>query len=129
MILDIISGFAAALLSGLGVGSGGLLVIYLTLVLGAEQLRAQGTNLLFFLFSSGAAMLYHFSHRKINYSAVTVLVLTGLVGSAVGTALSSALGGALTRKLFGSMLVLSGIATLRKCKKIRQSAYNKTKGD
>ena len=51
MLLDIIVSFAIALLSGLGVGSGGLLVIYLTLYAGTPQLQAQGVNLVFFLFS------------------------------------------------------------------------------
>ena len=41
--------FAVALLSGMGVGSAGLLVTYLALVLGMPQLQAQGLNLLFFL--------------------------------------------------------------------------------
>ena len=70
-MIDFIFGIGAAVLSGLGVGSGGLLVIYLTLIEGYEQIGAQGVNLLFFLFSSGSAMLYHLVHRKIYYSVVT----------------------------------------------------------
>ena len=38
-----------ATLSGLGVGSAGLLVAFLTLCEGMPQLEAQGQNLLFFL--------------------------------------------------------------------------------
>ena len=37
-----------AILSGLGVGSGGLLVIWLTLALGVDAQMARGLNLLFF---------------------------------------------------------------------------------
>ena len=36
-------------LSGLGVGGGSLLILWLTAVLGTEQRAAQGINLLFFL--------------------------------------------------------------------------------
>jgi len=39
-ILNIIVGAATAVLAGLGVGGGGLLVIYLTLVLNLPQLQA-----------------------------------------------------------------------------------------
>ena len=49
-----IGGFAAALLiaclSGLGIGSGGLLVIWLTMIEGISAETARGLNLLFFVF-------------------------------------------------------------------------------
>ena len=57
--------FVFAVLSGLGVGGGGLLVIYLALFTDVAQLSAQGINLLFFIFSCGASMLVHLSKRKI----------------------------------------------------------------
>lgn len=40
-ILDVIVSFLASALAGTGVGGGGLLVIYLTLARGLEQLEAQ----------------------------------------------------------------------------------------
>ena len=40
-----------AILSGLGVGSGGLFVIWLTSVYGVSAPQARGMNLLFFVFS------------------------------------------------------------------------------
>ena len=49
-MIDIFAGFFAAMLSAMGVGGGGLLVIYLTEILGMEQRCAQGINLLFFLY-------------------------------------------------------------------------------
>ena len=39
-----------SLLAGLGVGSAGLFVLFLTLVQGLSQIRAQAANLLLFLF-------------------------------------------------------------------------------
>ncbi len=114
---DAIFGFAAAVLSGLGVGSGGLLVIYLTLAENYEQITAQGLNLLFFLFSSGAAMFFHVMKRKINYSAVLFLVFFGLFGALLGTLLLKYLGGEAVRKIFGIMLIFSGVVTLKRQKK------------
>ncbi len=111
---DAIFGFAAALLSGLGIGSGGLLVIYLTLAENYEQITAQGLNLLFFLFSSGAAMLFHVTKRKINYSTVLFLVIFALFGVLIGTLLLKRLGGEAVRRVFGIMLVFSGIVTLKR---------------
>lgn len=48
LLLDTLASAIIAILTGLGVGSGGLLVIYLTLVSGIDQPVAQGINLLFF---------------------------------------------------------------------------------
>ena len=48
--LNIIAAFIIAILSGMGIGSGGLFTIWLTAVAGTTQLAAQGLNLLFFLY-------------------------------------------------------------------------------
>ena len=47
--MDMIIGFLAGFAGGLGVGGGGILLLYLTAFAGVEQLSAQGINLLFFL--------------------------------------------------------------------------------
>lgn len=111
-MINLLVATAAALFSGLGVGSAGILVIYLTLVVGAEQVYAQGVNLLFFLFSSGAAMLVHLTKRKIYGRFVSILVTSGLLGAVVGSFLSGWLNAITVRKLFGIMLIVSGIITL-----------------
>ena len=54
-----IASFLIALLTGMGVGSGGIFVVYLTLLHGVEQLAAQGLNLYFFIFSTAAASIIH----------------------------------------------------------------------
>lgn len=115
--MDFIFSILAAVLSGLGVGSGGLLVIWLTLAEDYPQLTAQGINLLFFLFSTGTAIIFHLTHRRIYYEAVTVLVIFGLVGSIIGSILSGVLGGDLTRRIFGVMLIISGMLALKGNKK------------
>ncbi len=115
VIIDIVSSFLIAALSGMGIGSGGLFVIYLTLVSSTPQLAAQGMNLLFFLFSSGAALLYHLTHRHIFWKAVLALTLTGIAGAVLGSTVAGLLPVAIIKKLFGAMLVASGIAAL--CKK------------
>ena len=51
MLFTILITFLLAALSGMGVGGGGLFVIYLSLFTNTPQLTAQGMNLLFFLLS------------------------------------------------------------------------------
>ena len=48
-MFDIIISFICALLAGMGVGGGGILIIYLTLFKNLPQATAQGINLLFFV--------------------------------------------------------------------------------
>ena len=105
--------FLLAALSGMGVGGGGLFVIYLSLFTETPQLVAQGMNLLFFLFSSGASVTVHLKHRKICYPVVGVMILFGIVGALLGALLSASLPAHLLRQIFGGMLVVSGILALR----------------
>ena len=107
-IINIVASFAIAILSGMGIGSGGLLVIYLTLISNMPQLAAQGINLMFFLFSTGAAMTVHLRRRKIYFSAVLLMSATGILGSLLGSFTAGILPTSIVRKLFGAMLIISG---------------------
>lgn len=111
-LLDFIAAGVIALLTGMGVGSGGLFVIYLTLIRHLPQLIAQGFNLLFFLSSGGGALLYHIPRRKIRWTLIVLLAGAGAVGAWLGSALAPQLHPALLRRLFGGMLVLSGCVVL-----------------
>ena len=108
--------FVFAILSGLGVGGGGLLVIYLALFTDTSQLTAQGVNLLFFLFSSGSSILVHLSKRKIFTSAVIVMSLSGVIGAVIGSYFSGVIDQQLLRKIFGAMLIVCGLVSLRPSK-------------
>ncbi len=113
-MLNTVASFIIAALSGLGVGSGGLFVIWLTLAVGTPQLAAQGLNLFFFIFSAGASLLIHISRRKILWGAVAFLTALGIVGSLLGSFIAGFVSAELAKKLFGAMLVLSGAAALLK---------------
>lgn len=114
LIIDIIASFLIAVLSGMGIGSGGLLVIYLTFADSLPQLTAQGINLLFFLFSSGAAMAVHLRRRKIFWGAVLAMSIFGVIGALLGSFAAGHLPTSVIRKLFGGMLTVSGIFALFK---------------
>ena len=106
---------AVALLSGMGTGSAGLLVIFLTLVQGIPQLEAQGLNLLFFLFSAAAALCVHARHTPPFWGLLPLLIPAGILGARWGTALAWCLPQSSLREIFGWFLILSGgIALLRK---------------
>ncbi len=114
MILSFLIPFAVAALSGLGVGGGGLFMIYLTLFTDTPQLLAQGSNLLFFLFSSSAALCIHVSQRRLYPMLILLLAVSGLGGALLGTLIAEHLDGLLLRRIFGIMLVNTGIFPLKK---------------
>ncbi|MBR6559298.1 MAG: TSUP family transporter [Clostridia bacterium] len=100
---------------GLGVGSGGLYLIYLTLINGTAQLTAQGMNLYFFLAASAGGAIMHLWHRRADLGAVAVLGVAGAVSAAGGALLAGCIDGELLRHIFGVFMVISGIfALLRK---------------
>ena len=100
--------FAVALLSGLGIGSAGLPVLYFTLVQKLPQLTAQSLNLLFFLCSSGTALLVHLLHTKLLWGAILLILPAGIVGALCGTALASLVPQEILRTLFGIFLIVTG---------------------
>ena len=112
LVMDAIAAFAVAMFSGMGLGSGGFFVIYLTLFTAREQLTSQYLNLIFFIFSAGAAMLYHVMRRNILWNAVIILVIFGVIGSLPGSALATVLPPSLMRKSFGIFLLGAGFLSL-----------------
>lgn len=120
--------FVCGVLSGMGIGSAGLFLLFLTLPGGLERADAQGVNLLFFLCSAGAALGYHAvrgrraargdggtvvnPHRYIPRALVVLLTLAAVPGVMIGTYLLRTLNPDIIRRLFGGVLVLSGVVGL-----------------
>ena len=118
-MLDFFVGFLTAVLSGLGIGGGGLLVIWLVLVRSGDQLASQGINLIFFLFSSTAAMVVHLIKRHINWGLVGYMVLLGSAGALIGSVMAKNIAPEIIRIAFGVLLIGSGTITLFKKNKPR----------
>lgn len=113
LIVTLIASLLISVLSGLGVGGGGLFVIYLALFTDTPQLAAQGINLLFFLFSAGAAVMVHLWHRQIFGKAVLFMALFGIIGALAGSVISGFIDESILRKIFGGMLTVSGILSIK----------------
>ena len=101
-----------AILSGLGVGSGGLFVIWLTMVEGVGSIEARGMNLLFFVFSATSALIFHLIRKRIAIKLVFLLSLFGAIGTVIGGFIGNVIDPTLLRRIFGGMLILSGLYAL-----------------
>ena len=100
--------FLIAVLSGLGVGSGGLFVIWLTAVYGASSTQARGMNLLFFVFSASAALLLHLINGRADIALILKLATFSVIGTLGGVWAAQYVSTSLLRQLFGAFLVVSG---------------------
>ena len=106
--IDPVLGFAVAALCGMGVGGGGLLVIYLTLCRSVPQLEAQGLNLIFFIISASASILVRgFRSAELKLSAV--IGLLGAMASFPGSALAHSVDVRWVRIAFGGLLIVGAL--------------------
>lgn len=109
----------------MGLGGGGVLVLYLTLSLGMEQLRAQGINLLFFLPCALISILIQLKRKMIDLHTAGWMALGGAVGVLIGMGLTGILHGALLSKIFAVFLIVVGCTELfGKSKKLDRNGRN-----
>lgn len=111
-MLDFLIFFAIATLSGMGLGGGGLLVIYLALVVDTPQIIAQGANLAFFIISATASTVFNAIKKHINWKITLTISAAGIIFAYLGTLTAGSIDSALLTKIFGGMLILGGIASL-----------------
>lgn len=96
-------------LAGLGVGGGSLLVLWLTLVVGMEHPYARILNLLFFIPAAVISSLFRWKQGSLNYKKVFPAVVVGCLAAALFSWLSHYLELSFLKKLFGGLLLITGI--------------------
>lgn len=127
--MSLILPFLISALMGMGVGGGGLLIIYLTLYLHMPQLSAQGTNLLLFIVAGLASLPLHLKRRKIKPWHVLLGVCFGAIGSVLSSFYLGSLDPKYARISLGVLLIISGSITIynalikRVAKKLKKTLY------
>jgi uncharacterized membrane protein YfcA len=111
-MLDFLIFFAIAAISGMGLGGGGLLVIYLTLVVGTPQIIAQGANLAFFIIAASFSTLYNAIKKQIKWKITLTMSASGIILAYLGTLTAGNMDSSILTKIFGAMLILGGLASL-----------------
>ena len=103
--------FIIAILSGLGVGSGGLFLIWLTSIAGIDPISARGMNLLFFVFSASAALFLNLKNKCIQPKELLLPCIPAVFGAMLGISIGGVFSAARLRRIFGIILVFSGVRT------------------
>lgn len=108
LILGTVLGF----LSGIGIGGGSLLILWLTIVLDVPQSAARSINLLFFIPSALIACFFRWRQGTLDIKTVLPAVIAGCISAAIFSWLGTILDVNLLKKLFGGILVITGFREL-----------------
>jgi len=108
IILVIVIGLAAGVLSGLvGVGGGIIIVPALVFVLGFTQHQAQGTSLGILLLPAGIfAVINYYKQGYIDLKVVFILFIGFLIGGYLGSKISLSLSETAVKKIFAVVLLV-----------------------
>jgi uncharacterized membrane protein YfcA len=112
VILAVAVGTVLGYLSALGIGGGTLLILWLTYVMGTEAATARAINLMYFLVCAGTVTLFRFKNRSLDFKRLLPGVIAGCFSAAAFSWLSGYMEIQLLKKLFGGLLILTGIKEL-----------------
>ena len=105
-------GTVLGFLSGLGIGGGSLLILWLTLVLEQDPGAAPVINLLFFIPSALVAILFRWRQGNLDWKITLPAIFAGCIAAFIFSLISANLDLTLLKKLFGCLLILTGLREL-----------------
>lgn len=105
-------GIVLGFLAGIGVGGGSLLILWLTLVLNIEHAVARNINLLFFIPTAVIASFFRWKQGTLDIKRILPAILGGCISAACFSLLSSRLDITILKKLFGFLLLATGVKEL-----------------
>lgn len=112
MIVSILIGIVLGFLSGLGIGGGSLLILWLTLVLHLDHAEARAINLLFFIPTALAAIPFRWKQGHIPWKKIIPAMAGGCIAALAFSWLGSGMDLVHLRKLFGVLLLVTGFREL-----------------
>ncbi|MBQ4154756.1 MAG: sulfite exporter TauE/SafE family protein [Clostridia bacterium] len=111
-IISVLAGFLAGVAGAMGLGGGSVLLIYLTVFAGVEQLSAQGINLIFFIPIALTAVIIYSRKGIIKFKQIIPIIIAGMFASITVGYFVKFLDTGLLRKIFGGFVLVYGIIQL-----------------
>ncbi len=112
MAIKLIAGTVLGFLTGLGVGGGSLLILWLTIGMGLAQSDARGINLLFFVPSALIACCFRWKQGTLPLKKTWPAIVSGCIAAAVFSWISGGLDMEILKKGFGLLLLITGLREL-----------------
>ncbi len=110
--VSLIVGCVLGFLTGLGTGGGSLLLLWLTLVLGMKPAEARTVNLMFFVPAAVIASIIRFIKGGIPIKKIWLPATAGCLCAAVFAVIGNHINAIYLQKLFGGLLIFTGIKEL-----------------
>ena len=112
VLWSILAALGSGALGAMGMGGGGILVIYLTLAAGHPQLQAQGINLLFFLPCAAISLIINGKRKLIDWKRALWIALGGLPTTLLGIWIASRIDTKWLGWSFAGLLIVIGLKEL-----------------
>ena len=110
--ITLLVGLLLGFMAGLGVGGGSLLILWLTMVAEVEPSIARVVNLLFFLCAAGGVTLLRWRKGALDLKTIHPAILAGCITAGIFSWVRYYLDTELLRKLFGILLLITGVREL-----------------
>lgn len=111
-IILIISGILSGIFGSLGVGGGGVLIVFLNFFLGFSYTQAAGLNLIFFIPIAFFSIIIYLKQKKIDIKKSLIMILSGLPGAVLGTYLGTVIETSVLSKLLGVFFIIISLKAL-----------------
>lgn len=110
--ISILVGAILGFLSGLGVGGGTILILWLTQILNIDPVTSRTTNLLFFIVTAGAVSMIRIKKKEIPWRKILPAIIAGCLTAFLFSFLGTNFDKEILRKIFGGLLLITGIREL-----------------
>lgn len=112
MAMKLLVGTVLGFLTGLGIGGGSLLILWLTIVMEMPQAAARGINLLFFLPSAAIACCFRWKQGNLKPGKILPAILSGALTAAIFSLIGMHINTDIVKKFFGILLLFTGFREL-----------------
>ena len=105
-MLEIIFGLISGIVTGLGMGGGTILILFLSLFMGVEQHIAQATNLVFFVPTALATIAMNLREKNVDIKLAINISFFGIIGAIIGAIISNNINSENLRKYFAIFIFI-----------------------
>ena len=96
----------------MGMGGGGIMIIYFGLFTSIPQVTAQGINVLFFIPIAALSVIIYHIKGLIDWKTALPFAALGIISSFAGSYLANVIDGKLLSKIFGVLILIMGVRQL-----------------
>ena len=109
IILLAVSGIAAGVLGGMGMGGGTILIPLLTIFFNVGQKEAQAINLVAFIPMAIVSLAIHIKNKRVKKEGLLWRIVPAVLTSVGGGFAAQAVNGEVLKRIFGGFLLLLSV--------------------